>query len=137
MDILLDEACRILAAQPFSVLLGAELIALEKGRVELALAVREELKQQHGFVHGGVISYLADNAMGVAAGTVLGPVVTSESKINYIRPAAGEVLIVRATVVAAGRRQAVCRCNVLVRQHGEEKLCAVVQGTIARLEGHA
>ena len=101
MGILLDEARRILAAQPFSVLLGAELDELEEGRVELALPV------------------------------------TSEYKINYVRPAIGEVLIAKATVVAAGRRQAVCRCDVLVRQDGEEKLCAVAQGTIARLEGQA
>lgn len=134
----LEEARRILAAQPFSVLLGAELIAFEEGKVEMALPIRDELKQQHGFVHGGVISYLADNALTGAGAFVLGPaVVTSEYKIDYVRPALGEVLIARAAVVAAGRRQAVYRCDVLVRQNGEEKLCAVAQGTIVRLEGEA
>ena len=53
----------VLARQPFSLLLGAELTALRPGHCELALVVTERLKQQNGFVHGGVLSYLADNAL--------------------------------------------------------------------------
>jgi hypothetical protein len=62
---------RILAEQPFSILLGAELTAFEPGRAELRLPVRHELKQQYGFVHGGVLSYLADNALTYAGGSAL------------------------------------------------------------------
>jgi acyl-coenzyme A thioesterase PaaI-like protein len=69
---------RILASQPFSVLLGAELLTLCEGGAELKVPLRAELKQQHGFIHGGVISYAADNALTYAGGSVLGPsVVTS------------------------------------------------------------
>jgi len=74
----------ILESQPFSALLGTELEVFEPGTAVLTLAVREELKQQHGFVHGGVLSYLADNALTYAGGSVLGDSVTSEYKINYI-----------------------------------------------------
>ena len=94
------------------------------------------IKQQFGFVHGGVISYAADNALTFAGGYALGPnIVTSEFKINYVRPAIGERLMARAEVVHAGRSQAVCRCDVFVLAGGEEKLCAVAQGTIVRLPG--
>ena len=124
----------ILAKQPFSVLLGAELAALEPGRCELQLAITEPLKQHHGFVHGGVLSYLADNALTYAGGTALrAPVVTSEFKINYLRPALGGRLIARAHAVHTGRSQVVCRCDVFMLIHGKEKLCAIAQGTIARL----
>jgi uncharacterized protein (TIGR00369 family) len=57
-------------------------------------------------------------------------VVTSEYKINYLRPALGESLIARATVLYAGKSQAVCRCDVLAVTAGAEKLCATAQGTI-------
>ena len=95
---------------------------------------REDLTQQHGFVHGGVISYAADNALTYAGGGALGTgVVTSEFKINYVRPAIGDFIIARAAVVHAGKSQAVCRCEVYVSNGGNESLCAMAQGTIAKL----
>ena len=124
----------VLASQPFSRLIGAELAALSPGHCELQVPITDKIRQQHGFVHGGVISYAADNALTYAGGTALRvPVVTSEFKINYVRPAVGERLIARADAVHAGKAQAVCRCDVFVLQNGQEKLCAVAQGTIASL----
>lgn len=132
---LLQFGRRILAEQPFSVLLGTELTAFEPGRAELTLAVRREHQQQHGFVHGGVVGYLADNALTYAGGSALPSqgVVTSEYKINYLRPAIGQILVARASVQYAGRTQAVCRCDVFAVNQGEEKLCATAQGTIVPL----
>ncbi len=124
----------VLAQQPFSVLLGAELEALSPGHVVLAVPLREELRQQNGFAHGGVVSYLADNALTYAGGTALRvPVVTSEFKINYVRPAVGERLVARAEAVAVSKSQAVCRCEVFAVADGQEKLCALAQGTIVKL----
>ncbi len=129
---------RILAHQPFSVYLGAELLSFEPGRATLALSVRKEFLQQHGFVHGGVISYLVDNAITFAGGSVLGEnVLTLEYKVNYLRPARGERLVATAVVEGAGRRFAVCHCEVVSVEEGEEKLCAVGQGTIATVSGEA
>ena len=133
-EVFLAMGREVLALQPFSRLIGAELAALSPGRCELQVPIGESVKQQHGFVHGGVVSYAADNALTYAGGTALRvPVVTSEFKINYLRPAVGERLIARAEAVHAGRSQAVCRCDVFVVQGDEEKLCAVAQGTIAAL----
>ena len=125
---------QVLASQPFSVLIDAELLALSPGQCELAVPIAEKVRQQHGFVHGGVLSYAADNALTFAGGTALRvPVVTSEFKINYLRPAIGERLIARASAVHTGKSQAVCRCDVFLVKDGVEKLCAVAQGTIAAL----
>jgi len=85
----------------------------EEGRAELELVIRDELKQQHGFVHGGVISYLADNCLTYAGGSVLGNSVTAEYKINYLRPAKGEKLLARASIIYAGASQATCKCKIL------------------------
>ncbi|GER16364.1 PaaI family thioesterase [Variovorax boronicumulans] len=125
----------VLAAQPFSVLIGAELHALAPGHAELQLPLGAQLKQQHGFAHGGIVSYMADNALTFAGGSALRvPVVTSEFKINYVRPAIGQRLIARARAVHTGSSQAVCTCEVVaVAEDGTEKLCALAQGTIATL----
>ncbi len=121
---------QILESQPFSQLIGAELTQFEPGNAEISLTVRDDLKQQHGFVHGGIVSYLADNCLTYAGGSVLGDSVTSEYKINYVRPALGERLIARSSVLSSGKRQAVCECKVFALKDGDESLVAVAQGTI-------
>ena len=127
---MMDFGRKILASQPFSALLGTELTRFETGLAELQLALRDDHRQQHGFAHGGVVAYLADNALAYAGGSTLGDSVTLEMKINYIRPAIGDRLIARAEVVSSGKTQAVCRCDVFAVRDGEEKLCAAAQGTI-------
>jgi uncharacterized protein (TIGR00369 family) len=129
----LEAAQRTLAAQPFSVLLGARLVAFGENSATLELDVRDELRQQNGFLHGGVLSYAADNTLTFAAGTVVGArVLTAGFTIDYLRPAQGALLRAHAQVVRAGRSRVVCRCDlIMVRDDGTETLCAVAQGTIA------
>jgi uncharacterized protein (TIGR00369 family) len=124
----------VLASQPFSALIGAELHALTPGFADLQLPLTAQLKQQNGFAHGGIVSYMADNALTFAGGTALRvPVVTSEFKINYVRPALGDRLVARARAVHTGSSQAVCTCEIFAVTDGVEKLCALAQGTIAKL----
>ena len=125
---------KVLASQPFSVLIGATLVRLEAGLAEIHIPVEKALKQQHGFLHGGVISYAADNAITFAGGSLLGEsVVTAEFKINYLKPCMGKLLVARATVIGHGKRSAVCRCEIFMMGDEEEKLCAVAQGTVSVL----
>ncbi|SDR76930.1 PaaI family thioesterase [Actinopolymorpha singaporensis] len=126
----------LLAAQPFSTLLEARLDGFWPGRAELSLPLGPSLLQQYGHAHGGVIGYLADNAMTFAGGSVLGPAVATVGfSINYLRPAQGERLVAEARVVNGGRRLAVVRCDVSVRDPaGPPTLCAVAQGTIATVD---
>lgn len=131
---MLDYGKKILREQPFSVLLGAELTAFEEGKAELSLVIRDELTQNFGFVHGGVLSYLADNCITFSAASVLGKCVTSEYKINYVRPALGKTLIARSTVLSIGKRQATCECKVYVLGEQSEQLVAVALGTISKIE---
>lgn len=133
-DDILNFGRKILASQPFSKLMGTELQKFETGFAELSLEIEEHHKQQHGFAHGGVISYLADNALTFAGGSVLGDSLTLEFKINYVRPALGQTLIARARVTANGKQQAVCHCDIYAINEGEEKLCATAQGTIWKID---
>lgn len=128
----METARMVLASQPFSVLLGARLEVFEKGRATIAVPVRENLKQQNGFLHGGVLAYAADNAITFAAGSTLGPeVLTSGVTISYIRPASGVALQAEAEVTYTGRRQAVCRCDLYaVAEGGARVLSAIAQGSV-------
>lgn len=134
MSELFEFGTKVLREQPFSVLVGTRLDVFEEGKAVLSLPVRDDLKQQHGFVHGGVISYLADNALTFAGGSVLGNSVTAEFKINYVRPAIGETLLARASVLSAGKKQAVCECRVFAVAGEGKKLVAAAQGTISKIE---
>lgn len=132
----LASAQQVLAAQPFSDLLGARLTNFAAGVAVLELDIRDDLRQQNGVLHGGVLSYAADNALTFAAGTVAGArVMTSGFTIDYLRPAAGELLRARAEVVRAGRVRVVCRCDLFtVDAAGVESLCAAAQGNVTVLE---
>jgi uncharacterized protein (TIGR00369 family) len=132
----LDLARKVLAEQPFSRLLGARVTAFGDGEATLELDIREELLQQYGFVHGGVLSYAADNTLTLAAGTVVGTgLITSGFTIDYLRPATGEILRAHAQVVRAGRTRVVTRCDLItIDGTGAQTLCAVAQGNIAVID---
>ncbi|MBB3890612.1 uncharacterized protein (TIGR00369 family) [Phenylobacterium haematophilum] len=129
-----DRGLKAFDGQAFSAFLGARLISLAAEGAEIRLSVRPELLQQDGFVHGGVLAYLADNALTFAGGAALGgAVVTVEIKVNYVRPAVGLELVARAHAVSGGRTTAVARCDIHIVDEGAERLCAVAQGTVARM----
>lgn len=131
MDNLQEFARQVFESQPFSQFIGAQLTNSGPQNAELSIPIADHLKQQHGFVHGGVISYLADNSITFAGGLALGGnALTSEFKINYLKPAVGSLLVARAHAKSVGKRQAVCLCEIYAVDNGEEKLCAIAQGTV-------
>ncbi|AZZ90584.1 hotdog fold thioesterase [Hahella sp. KA22] len=121
---------KILNEQPFSRLLGARLERLQPGFAQLELDIKPEFLQQHGYVHGGVISYLADNALTFAGGSLFGDALTVEFKINYQRPAQGQRLIAKAKAEASGKKVVCCTCEIYCLNDAEEFLCASAQGTV-------
>lgn len=124
-------ALQVFASQPFSQFIGAELVTSSSDSAELALTVQDHHKQQHGFVHGGVLSYLADNAITFAGGLALGGnALTAEFKINYLRPAIGSRLVAQAQARSAGKRMAICQCEIYALDGESRKLCALAQGTV-------
>ncbi|APY85597.1 PaaI family thioesterase [Streptomyces alfalfae] len=134
----LARAQKVLEAQPFSRLVRARITRFGEGAATLEIGAREELQQQNGFLHGGVLAYAADNSITFAAGTTLGPaVLTSGFSIQYVRPATGAKLVARAVVAHTGRRQATVRCELFSVSgaggpggDGAETLCAIAQGTV-------
>ncbi|HLS77175.1 MAG TPA: PaaI family thioesterase [Nocardia sp.] len=131
-----EDASRVLDAQPFAELVGTRLLAFGDGAATLEVPIRPQLHQQFGYVHGGVLAYLADNALTFAAGTVLGAnVLTGGFSVTYLRPASGQRLRAEARVGGATRRQAVVNCEIFAEEDGREPvLCALAQGTTRAVE---
>ncbi len=135
---MLAEGRKILASQAFSVLMKTEMTHYAPGEVEMKIPITDAIKQQYGFVHGGALGYAADNALTFAGASMLKALcVSSEYKINFLRPAIGDFLIVKASVIYAGKSQAVCRSDIYASQDGVKKHCATAQGTIVKMSQKA
>jgi uncharacterized protein (TIGR00369 family) len=126
------DARAALAAQGFSVLVGARLVRFDREEAVLEVDLRPELLQQHGLAHGGVVAYAADNAMAMAAGAHLGPsVVSAALDVQFVEPARGVRIVARARVLHLSARGAVAQCTVsVITGAGEERTCAVAQGRV-------
>jgi uncharacterized protein (TIGR00369 family) len=113
--------------------IGAEIVHVAPGEVDLRLPFREDLTQQHGFMHAGIIGAVADSACGYAAYTLMpadAAVLSVEYKLNLMAPAAGEAFVARGRVKRAGRTLTVCTADVFALKAGEERLVATMVGTM-------
>lgn len=120
--------------------LGAEMVRVAPGEVEIALNYHPGLSQQHGFFHAGVTSTIADSAGGYAAYSLFpadSSVLTVEFKINLLAPADGERLRAVGRVFKPGRTLTICDVEVFVAKGEREKICAKMQQTLMRLDGRA
>lgn len=116
-------------------LFGAHIERVAPGEVDVVLPFREDLTQQDGYVHAGVITTVADSACGYAAYTLMpagSNVLAVEFKVNLLRPAAGREFVAEARVVKAGRTLTVTRCDVHALAGAETKLVATMLATMIR-----
>lgn len=136
-----DFATRVRASfgrQGVMELIGADLVRVEPGLVEIALPFKPGLTQQHGFFHAGITSTIADSAGGYAAFSLFpadSSVLTVEYKINLVAPADGDRLVAVGRVVKPGRTLTVCSFEVNAEKNGVRKTCAVGQQTLICLAG--
>lgn len=125
------------AEQTVMALIGATLTRVEPGVIEITLPYRADLAQQHGYVHAGIITTIADSACGYAAYTLMpvgSDVLAVEFKVNLMRPAKGETFVARAEVIKPGRTLTVVRADVHALTGEQRELVAIMQGTMMRLQ---
>ncbi len=119
-------------------LIGARIMTLSPGFCAIELPYRIDLVQQHGYVHAGIVSTIADSAGGYAAFTLFpedASVLTVEYKMNLLAPAAGQRLVAEAQVVKPGRTLTITRGDVYAEKGGKRTLCAIMQQTLIVLSG--
>jgi len=83
--------------------------------VTVEFAIREDFLNSNGVLHGGVIASIADEAAWHAmihAYKGERPATTSELKVNYLRPVAGQKVRARAYALRAGKTLFVSRVDL-------------------------
>ena len=126
------------AQQSVMNLIGAELVKVLPGEVEISIPFRDNLTQQHGFLHAGIITTIVDSACGYAAFSLMpagASVLTVEFKVNLLAPAKGERFVARGMVVKPGRTITVCSGEVFALGSEEPKLVATMTATMMTLQG--
>ena len=118
--------------------LGARLVSVTPGEVEIALPYSERVTQQQGGYHGGAIGAVADIAAGYAGLTMAAEgqeVTTVEYKINFLAGFQGGELRARGRVVRAGKRLIITAAEVVhLNDDGGESPCALMQQTLATVK---
>jgi uncharacterized protein (TIGR00369 family) len=136
-----DEIKNSFAAQSIMILIGAQLDLVEPGIVEISLPFRNDLTQQHGHLHAGVVTTIADSAAGYAAYTLMpaaSEVLSVEFKVNLLRPARGKSFLAHAEVIKPGRTLTVARSDVFgIADSGDRELIATMLATMICLRGYS
>lgn len=129
-----DRRCRdLFARQQAMATIGASVVSVAPGEVELEMPFDLKLTQQHGFVHAGVVTMLCDTACGFAALSLMpedAAVLTTEFKVNLLSPAKGERFIARGRVVRPGKKLMVCLGEVFAEDAGKRKQVALMTASM-------
>ena len=118
--------------------IGTELTQVRPGAVEIEMPYSEELTQQHGFLHAGIISAALDSACGYAAYSLMpenSGVLTIEFKVNLLAPGRGERFLFRGEVTKPGRTIMVSDGRAFAFQDGEAVLVATMTATLMVIKG--
>ena len=131
---------RSFGRQRFMRTLGASIERVAPGEITIGFTHRDELTQQHGFLHAGVMTSVADSACGYAALSLMEPgvgVLSVEFKVNMLAPAVGERFVAMARVVRSGRTLTVCAADVTTERDGRPVAVLLMQATMMAVRGRA
>jgi len=121
------------ALQQVMSLIGARMVNVGPGLCEIEISARQDLTQQDGFIHAGIVTTILDSSCGYAAYTLMpadSRVLSVEFKVNLLAPAKGEIIRAIAEVKRAGRTLTVCSADAFA----DETLCATMLATMMCLE---
>jgi len=116
-------------------LIGAKLVKINPGEIEVSLPYRKDLTQQNGFLHAGIVTSIADTACGLAAISLMSADASGlsvEFKVNLLSPAKGERFIARGKVIKPGRTIFFCSGDVFSINGEEQKLVATMTATMIK-----
>lgn len=114
-------------------LIGARLLRVEPGEVELEMPHSASITQQHGFVQAGILSAALDTACGFACASLMpadSGILTIEFKVNLLAPARGDLHRFTGRVRKAGRTIVVAEGEAhSIDADGRGKLVATMTAT--------
>ena len=108
---------------------GGELTFVSPGVVGIALPYREDLAAAPCEIHRSFVAAVLDDACVLAALSLTSPgdsVTTAEYKLNFLAPATGSQVTVRAEVLRPGRSITVCRADAFADGHLAARMLATL-----------
>ena len=129
-----DLVKQIFADAQFVQSLGIELTSWGHGWCETRVKEVPALRQQHGFIHAGVLMTLADHTCGGAAATTVPEgrdVITVENKVSFLRPATGSELTCHAEVLRAGKNLIFVEAELMTNGDKGRLMVAKASSTLA------
>ena len=121
----------------FSKLIGLEFVTLEPALIEAELVFREDLQQQNGYLHGGVISAVCDMVSGFASYTMVEKdqqVFTVECKVSYYNPGISDKFYAKGWVEKAGKRFHFSESEIYYLKNDKKVIVAKSTTTMAVIE---
>jgi uncharacterized protein (TIGR00369 family) len=121
------------ARQSMMATLGARIVHLAAGAIDLAAPFAPQFGQQNGYWHAGAVASLGDSANGYAAFSLAATgtdVLAVEFKINLLAPALGESFLARGRVIRPGRTLTVCQAEVFALTGETETAIATMLSTL-------
>ena len=100
---------------------------IERGFFQSKVRIKEQHRQQDGFIHAGVMATMADHTAGYAAFTTVSEefqILTIEFKVNFLRPAYGECVVCQSRVIREGSQIIISESEVFDVREDEEILAA-------------
>ena len=119
--------------------IGAVLVVVEPGRVEIELPYQQSLTQQDDFIHAGISATILDSACGYAAFSLMPSdvrVLTIEFKINLLAPAAGDHFRAVGKVRKPGRSVFVAEGELYGGRDTSARLVATMSATLMALQSN-
>ena len=113
--------------------IGAALTSVSPGAVVIELPFRADLTQQHGYLHGAIVTAIVDSACGYAAHTLMpvdAAVLTVEYKVNFLAPAVGRVFVAHGRVTKPGRTLTIAAGEVIAETEAGPKPIAIMLATM-------
>lgn len=122
----------------FNAWLNIELIAAGQGKCEIAITVSDDMRQHHGFAHGGVVGAMADIATSWAAASAAGDVVTASYSLQLMGAAKQDRLIAQGETIKQGPNNVSAQARIFTEDpSGDRKLIAVSLASLAKVSGGA
>ena len=125
-----EELKNIFNSQEFLSFVGMKLEHIERGRAVISCENKKEFSQYLGYMHGGMITSIADTAGGQAAATIIEDgqkIVTSELKIHFLKPITVKKVIAEGIVISSGKKLIIVESDI---KDEEENLLAKMIATM-------
>ncbi len=101
------QAAAVLHNNEFAKMIGMRLVDVRPNEAVIEIKMRDQLRQPHGLLHGGVTATLIDTAMAFAVITCLAEdekASTVDLSVHYLRPHTEGTVSCTAKIVKAGKR---------------------------------